>query len=216
MTMNMGRALITAALITAALIAAQGMAQTPAKPASDFVVAQKEYYRLCQGCHGEGGHGGDRAPALVNNPSLRTRNEAQIGGLIRSGTPGGMPAFKLPEGELEALAQWLHSLNISAFETKPSGDVRAGEAFFFGKGQCATCHMVHGRGKVNGPDLSAIGRRSTVRELELVLENPTSQMGIHTTTTCPSWAFCPDETWRVVNVKMRDGQRLRGFARGSA
>jgi hypothetical protein len=127
-----------------------------------------------------------------------------------------MPAFKLPEGELQALARWLHSLNISAFDPKPPGDVGAGEAFFFGKGQCATCHMVHGRGKTNGPDLSAIGRRSTVRELELVLENPTSQMGIHTTTTCPSWAFCPDETWRVVNVKMRDGQRLRGFARGSA
>jgi hypothetical protein len=31
---------------------------------------------------------------------------------------------------------------------------------------------------VNGPDLSAIGLKSTVRELELVLENPTSQMGI--------------------------------------
>lgn len=70
--------------------------------------------------------------------------------------------------------------------------------------------------KVNGPDLSAIGRKSTVRELELVLENPTSQMGIHTTPTCPSWAFCPDETWRVVNVKLREGQSLRGFARGRA
>ena len=44
-----------------------------------------------------------------------------------------------------------------------------------------------------------------VRELELVLENPTSQMGIHTTSTCPPWAFCPDETWGVVNVKLRDG-----------
>ena len=76
--------------------------------------------------------------------------------------------------------------------------------------------MVHGRGQVNGPDLSAIGRRSTVRELELVLDNPTSQMGIHTTATCPRWAFCPDETWRVVNVKLRDGSSLRGFARGRA
>jgi mono/diheme cytochrome c family protein len=146
MTMNMGRALITATLIVA-----QGMAQTPAAPTSDFAAAQKQYARLCEGCHGEGGHGGDRAPALVNNPSLRTRNEAQIGELIRNGTPGGMPAFKLPEGELQALAQWLHSLNISAFDTTPAGDVRAGEAFFFGKGQCATCHMVHGRERRMGP-----------------------------------------------------------------
>jgi hypothetical protein len=70
--------------------------------------------------------------------------------------------------------------------------------------------------KVNGPDLSDIGRKSTVRELELVLENPTSQMGIHTTPTCPNWAFCPDQTPGVVNVKLRDGRSLRGIARGRA
>jgi mono/diheme cytochrome c family protein len=152
----------------------------------------------------------------MNNPRLRTRNEAQTRDLIKSGTSGGMPAFKLSEGELQSLARWLRSLNMSAFDTKPSGDGRAGEAFFFGRGQCSTCHMVHGRGKVNGPDLSDIGRKLTVRELELMLENPTSQMGIHSTPTCPPWAFCPDETWGVVNVKLRDGQGLRGFARGRA
>ena len=92
----------------------------------------------------------------------------------------------------------------------------AGGQFFFGKGQCSTCHMVGGRGKVNGPDLSDIGRKSTVRELELVLDNPTSQMGIHTTPTCPSWAFCPDEAWAVVNVHLRNGSILRGFARNRA
>jgi PQQ-dependent dehydrogenase (methanol/ethanol family) len=207
---------IASALITAALVAAQGTAQTPAAPASDFTAAQKQFNSLCAGCHGEGGTGGDRAPTLTNNPSLRTRNEAQIRDLIKSGTPGGMPAFNLPEGELLSLARWLRSLNMSAFDMKPSGDVHAGEVFFFGRGQCSTCHMVHGRGMVNGPDLSDIGRKSTVRELELVLENPTSQMGIHTTPTCPSWAFCPDETWGVVNVKLRDGQGLRGFARNRA
>jgi PQQ-dependent dehydrogenase (methanol/ethanol family) len=207
---------IASALITSALLAAQGMAQTPPPPASDFGATQKQFDSLCAGCHGEGGNGGDRAPALLNNRSLRTRTEAQIRDLIKSGTSGGMPAFKLPEGELQSLAQWLRSLNRSAFDTRPSGNAHAGEEFFFGKGQCSTCHMVHGRGKVNGPDLSAIGRKSTVGELELVLENPTSQMGIHTTPTCPSWAFCPDETWRLVNVKLREGQSLRGFARGRA
>jgi PQQ-dependent dehydrogenase (methanol/ethanol family) len=205
---------IASAMIAAALIAGQAAAQAPAAPAADFAAAQKQFRSLCEGCHGEGGGGGDRAPALVNNPGLRTRNEAQIRELIRTGTPGGMPAFKLADAELRPIARWLRSLNVSAFDTKPSGDARAGEAFFFGKGQCATCHMVHGRGKANGPDLSAIGRKSTVRELELVLENPTSQMGIHTTAMCPPWAFCPDDTWRVVNVKLRGGQGLRGFARG--
>jgi mono/diheme cytochrome c family protein len=114
MTKNISRA-----LITAALIAARGIAQTPA---SDFAAAQKQFDSLCEGCHGQGGNGGDRAPALVNNRSLRTRNEAQIRDLIKSGTSGGMPAFKLPEGELQSLTRWLRSLNMSAFDTKPSGN----------------------------------------------------------------------------------------------
>src|SRR5258705_4864930 len=204
--------IIAGALTIAALWVSAAMAQAPA----GFAAAQKQFDGVCAGCHGEGGAGGDRAPALMNNITLRTMNEAQIRDLIKNGTPGGMPAFNLPDSELQQLAGWLRSLNQSAFDTRPVGQVAAGEAFFFSKGQCAGCHMVQGHGKANGPDLSAIGRRSTVRELELVLENPTSQMGIHTTATCPRWAFCPDDSWRIVNVRLRDGKSLRGFARGRA
>jgi len=203
---------IAGALLMAALWVTPSMAQAP----SAFAAAQKQFDTTCAGCHGEGGAGGDRAPALTNNINLRIMNAAQIQGLIKSGTPGGMPAFNLPDSTLQQLASWLRSLNQSALDTKPAGDIAAGEALFFGKGQCADCHMVQGHGKASGPDLSAIGRRATVRELELVLDNPTSQMGIHTTTSCPRWAFCPDDGWRIVNVKMRDGSALRGFARGRA
>ena len=204
---------ITGALMVAGLWVTPSVAQAPA---SAFAAAQKQFDVTCAGCHGEGGAGGDRAPALTNNINLRIMNAAQIQGLIKSGTPGGMPAFNLPEGTLQQLASWLRSLNQSALDTKPAGDMAAGESLFFGKSQCSSCHMVQGHGKANGPDLSAIGKRSTVRELELVLDNPTSQMGIHTTASCPRWAFCPDDGWRVVTVKMRDGSQLRGFARGRA
>jgi PQQ-dependent dehydrogenase (methanol/ethanol family) len=202
---------IAGALLLLTLSALPALAQAP-----DFAAAHKTFAANCAACHGEGGVGGDRAPSLVNSPYLRAMTEAQIRETISNGTPGGMPAFKLPDAQLRPLAQWVHSLNVSAFDTKPTGNLAAGEGFFFGKGECAGCHMVQGRGKANGPDLSSIGRRSIVRELELVLDNPTSQMGIHTTATCPRWAFCPDDGWRVVNVKMRDGKNLRGFARGRA
>jgi len=127
-----------------------------------------------------------------------------------------MPAFPLPDRELQALAAWLHSLNLSAYSERPAGNTAAGEQFFFGSGRCSTCHMVHGKGKSNGPDLSDIGLKSTVPEIALALENPTSQMGMHTTASCPSWAFCPDEAWAVVQVRLKDGSVLRGFARNQA
>ena len=200
----------------AALAAVQALCQVPGAQGADFSQAEKQFEQRCESCHGEGGEGGDRAPALVNSRSLRSRNESQIRDLIKNGTPGGMPAFALPERELESLAAWVHSRNLSAYNTRPAGDAAAGEQFFFGGGQCSTCHMVHGRGKANGPDLSDIGLKSTVSEIVSVLENPTAQTGMHTTPSCPSWAFCPDEAWAVVQVRLRNGSALRGFARNRA
>jgi PQQ-dependent dehydrogenase (methanol/ethanol family) len=174
---------------------------------------ESQFGQLCASCHGPDAAGGDRAPALANSRALRTRTAAQIGDTIRNGTPGGMPPFALPAAQLTAIATWVRSLNVSAADAKPPGDAEAGRQFFFGKGQCTGCHMVRGIGKPNGPDLSDVGGRSTVREMEAYLDNPTSQIGIHTTPSCPGWAFCPDETWRVVTVHLRNGSTIRGFAR---
>ncbi|HXB72969.1 MAG TPA: PQQ-binding-like beta-propeller repeat protein [Candidatus Acidoferrales bacterium] len=182
-------------------------------PADGNGAEPRQFGLLCAGCHGIGGAGGDRAPALVNNRGLRNRSENQIHDLIRDGTPGGMPNFALPEADLRALAQWAHSLNIPAADMQLPGDAAAGEQFFFGKGQCASCHIVAGRGKANGPDLSDIGRQLTAKELGQALDDPGALGGMHSSSTCPSWAWCPQNPWAVVNVRLQNGTALRGFAR---
>jgi len=103
--------------------------------------APEEYAKLCAGCHGTAATGTERGPALLDNRSLRSRSEKQIQDLIRTGSGGGMPAFPLPEERLQPLARWVRSLNASANDLKPPGDAGAGERVFFGKGQCATCHV---------------------------------------------------------------------------
>src|SRR3954454_5963140 len=138
------------------------------------VPAQQPLFRqLCAGCHGDEATGGDRAPSLVNSRSLRARTETQIRDLIRNGTPGGMPAFRLPEDQLSELARWVHSLNASAYEIKPAGDVAAGKAFFSAAGNCSSCHMGHGRGGTNGPDLSLAGSERALGEIQQTLLDPT-------------------------------------------
>jgi PQQ-dependent dehydrogenase (methanol/ethanol family) len=197
-----------------AIVIAAGIAYPlGAQAQNSHAAAMKQFNQLCAGCHGENGMGGDRAPALLNNPDLRMKSEAQIHDLIKTGLPGGMPAFDLPEPRLKALAAWLKGLNPAASDTAAAGNVAAGQQFFFAKGGCAGCHMVHGQGSTNGPDLSDIGLKRTTSEIEAVLDNPTSQMGIHTTASCPSYAFCPDLSWAVVDVRLKDGAQLRGFAR---
>ena len=60
----------------------------------------------------------------------------------------------------------------AALAAQQSG-VTTGEALFFGKAGCATCHEVNGRGGIVGPDLSGIGTRPADSLREKIL-NPGS------------------------------------------
>jgi len=169
------------------------------------------YGKYCAACHADSATGTDRGPGLIDTRSLRSRSEAQIRGIIRSGTRGGMPGFPLQDAELDTLAKAVRSWNASAFDARPAGDLAAGKALF--EKQCLTCHMAMGRGGSNGPDLSDVAKELTVRELEQTLADPNSRKGKRNGASCPSWAFCPDDPWGVVTVRLKNGTSLRGFAR---
>ncbi len=197
-------------IIAASLFAAWAAAQQP------HAEGIKVYAESCAACHGVQPTGTDRGPALVNSRALRRRSESQISGIIRKGTPGGMPAFPLPPARMDPLARYIHSLNASAYDANPPGDRAAGERFFFGKGGCSSCHMVRGRGGAKGPDLSETGRQLTVAEIGAMLDDPASQTGVRSTASCPGWAFCPQEPWTLVNVSLAAGGSARGFARAQS
>lgn len=183
------------------------------KPAGTLPTPQV-FAANCASCHGPEGSGGDRAPALRDNSDLRKLDVGGITRIIRSGTSRGMPGFpSLTDEEVALLAQWIHSRNESALVVAPQDQISAGEKFFFGTGGCSKCHMVRGVGGSNGPDLSNLAARSTITEIEKWLDDPTSQMGVHSLSICPSWAFCPDFSWAVTEVTLRSGEQLRGFSR---
>jgi PQQ-dependent dehydrogenase (methanol/ethanol family) len=180
----------------------------------NFSAAMADFEANCAGCHGSGGGGGDRAPALSDNPDLRRLDAGAIANIISRGTPRGMPSFaSLPPDQVTRIAAWLKSMNDSALRTAPAAQVDAGEALFFGQSGCSGCHMVKGRGGVSGPDLSGIAARSTLKEIDTWLDNPTSLMGVKSLAVCPFWAFCPDFQWAVADVTLKDGTLLRGFVR---
>ena len=123
---------------------------TPVGTESPAVVGAPETNQIfvarCGGCHGADARGSDRGPALAEVRRLRTRSVQQLRDIIQKGIPGtGMPAFDLPAAELDALAALVRSLNGPAAEGVVSGDPAAGEQYFFGRGQCASCHMVMAR-----------------------------------------------------------------------
>ena len=170
-------------------------AQNAASPA---VHEPALFEKTCTVCHGGGGTGTDRAPALTNNRELRGASEKELEELIRNGR-GNMPAFSLlPAEQIQELAHFIRSMNADAFEMRLAGDVSAGAKIFYGSGRCASCHTAQGRGGSNGPDLSSIGRQATLSELEQSLRQPDAQIAAGYT---------------VAEVTLRNGSTLRGFAR---
>src|SRR5262249_1477424 len=81
------------------------------------------------------------------------------------------------------------------------GDAAAGAAFFFGKGNCFSCHMVKGRGGLLGPDLSELGAKRTLSEIELSLRTPSARL---------------EPGFRVVSARLHDGRLIRGFAKNES
>ncbi len=160
--------------------------------------AGKIFSERCASCHNEDASGSDRGPALARSRRLRTRSTNEIRDIIRNGAPGGMPPFALPENELQALAVFIRSMNATAFDAPPEGDVAAGERFFFGKGQCSSCHTAMGRGKPAGPDLTNAGRQLTLPDLTRTLTDPNRQVS---------------DSYTIVSVRLRDGSTVKGFAR---
>jgi PQQ-dependent dehydrogenase (methanol/ethanol family) len=175
-------------------------AHQPPEPDPDLARGTRVFEAACSSCHGHGGVGGDRGPAIVGNRRIRGMTHADVEGSIRIGTPNGMPAFgaSLPADDLRAVTTYVRSLNTSAFDMQPAGDTAAGERFFFAGGRCATCHTVLGRGIAIGPDLSAIGRLLTLADLSAALTDPAASIA---------------PGYQMVRVRRADGTVLEGFAR---
>ena len=193
-------------------------AQPPA-PAQPNDSGRRQYEALCVGCHGSDGNGGGHGPGFVTLARPRAVTMERVRDLIRKGIPdAGMPAFDLPEAEASAVAAYVIGLRRPAAggpQPAVPGDPIAGERFFNGAGHCASCHMIHGRGGVLGPDLSNIGGERQPAQIEQALRDPSL--------TPPAvgrggrgGGRGAAASYQAVAVRLRDGRTLRGIARNES
>ena len=188
----------TILLIAALLLSPAVLAQNP-PPTSSAADVRQTYAKLCAGCHGADARGSQQGPGLAGNPGVRRRSPQNLRNVILKGIPAaGMPPFELPAPTIDALAALVASFNASAGDATVPGDRVAGKEFFFGQGQCASCHMVFGDGSPSGPDLSNVARDRTVDQLREALLKPGANI-------TPGYG--------LVTLQLRDGRTLRGFAR---
>src|SRR5947209_382485 len=69
---------------------------------------KQQFQARCAGCHGDDGTGGAHGPSIVETRRLRAPTREAVRSLILTGTPdAGMPAFRIPEAQADAIAAYV-------------------------------------------------------------------------------------------------------------
>ena len=166
--------LSNAAAFCIALVAIAASNQAAAQSASRYERTDIEYgARLfnnhCIACHGENG---DLVPQinLRNGRFPHSPSDRDLGENIKNGIPGTpMVATSYTESEISALVAYVRNIGNVDLSGMQVGDATRGRALFEGKGACASCHRVFGRGPRAAPELSNIGAVRSAAQLERAL-----------------------------------------------
>jgi len=163
--------------------------------AQDIVTGSRLYAAQCAQCHGPNG---DLIPGvnLRRGQFRRPMSDEDLRRTITVGvTAAGMPPFTLQAAELDGLVAFVRAGFDVSGPPVTIGNADRGRTVFEGKGACATCHRVNGKGPRVAPDLSEIGAARSPAQLYRSVTEPTKQM-------------MPLN--RPVRILMRDGRTIRG------
>jgi putative heme-binding domain-containing protein len=160
-----------------ATLTAQDHSYTPA----DIENGGRLYQTTCAGCHGPGG---DEIPgvALGRGVFKRGTSDTDLIAIIQKGVPGtAMPPHTFTDQEAGQIVAFLRNMTvvrtgIGTTVMRGLGDPARGRALFEGKGKCATCHRVQGRGPRTAPDLTEIGLTRPLPELRDAVLDPSATM----------------------------------------
>ena len=164
----------------------------------------KLFAQSCAPCHGRDGTGGQgqaegmRPPDLTRGVFKAGRQDSDLFRVISQGVRGTeMPSFSaLGNEQIWRLVTFVRSL--SAVAPMLTGDPAAGEALFWGKGNCGSCHQIGFKGTRLGPDLTRGGRRSNAKYLKESIVDPNADI-------TPGFA--------IITVETRDHQKISGLER---
>src|SRR5687768_12511196 len=191
---------VTGGLAVAALAVA--VSTTGAAPTQDHQYTAAEiqagsrlYATQCQQCHGQMG---DQVTGinLRRGQFRRVASDEDMKRIVTNGlTESGMPPFKFQPAELDQLVAFIRAGFDPGGTAVRIGNAQRGQTVFEGKGQCASCHRVNGKGPRTAPDLSDIGSARQPAALHRSLIEPTKGM----------WPIN-----RPLRIVTRDGRTITG------
>jgi cytochrome c oxidase cbb3-type subunit III len=174
---------------------------------------EKLYNETCTSCHGKDGKGGELGPPVASqNRRYLRRTDDELFDAVKNGISGTqMPPFsgQFTDDQVWRITAYLRGLRGTASDTPVSGNVAGGEALFWGKATCGSCHMIKGKGAILGPDLSNLGGTRKVQDIVDALTKEKHRIaadgGTHDATLVPNTSYQP------VRVTMKDGKVVNGI-----
>ena len=145
--------------------------------------AENLYRAHCGRCHGVQGLGGE-GPELARLVLPRVADQLQLERIIRFGIAGtGMPGARatvLDDDAVSLVASYVRWMGAqtTADESGVTGDTDRGHDLFWAAGDCASCHIVDGRGTAVGPELTRIGLRRGADYLREALSIPAAKLPV--------------------------------------
>lgn len=182
-------------------LAQDRQATTPTKlNAASQIETRASYESVCASCHGLDARGGERGPDIVTRPEVVRKTDAELTEILNKGrTATGMPAFSsLGPARLSALVAYLRLLQGRGGTTSLPGDPTRGKSLFFGKAECAQCHMVSGQGGFLAQDLTSYASRLDADEVRAKIVTPDKDL---------------DPRRGLVNATLHDSAVLSGMVR---
>jgi cytochrome c oxidase cbb3-type subunit III len=174
---------------------------------------EKIYNQTCTACHGRAGAGGELGPPIATpNRRYLRRTDPEVFDAIKNGISGTqMPPFgsRMSDDDIWKIAAYIHGLRGTAIDAPAQGNAANGDAIFWGKGQCGSCHMIKAKGSILGPDLTNLaGQRKVVSIVDALTKDQhriPGDGGTHDSTLLPL------QTYQPVRITMTDGKVLNGI-----
>jgi len=166
----------------------------------DERIGGRVFLAECGRCHGHDGKGNDEtgAPDLTRGRFRNASTDAGLFQVIRDGIPGTamIGIGWAPDPTIWQIVAYINTLRIDPGDYDLPGSVDRGRGIFNSKGNCASCHMVQGKGGRLGPDLSTVANRRKPEELRTDLADPDESV---------------EPRWWTLRVARADGSMVEGL-----
>lgn len=166
----------------------------------DTTSGQRLFATNCSACHGADGRGGERAPNIATTRRIVALTDNDLESTVKNGLPSvGMPSFGFLGAEkVSDVIAYLRVLQGKNTVVTLTGDSAAGHALFYGKADCAKCHMMHGEGGFLASDLSTFGSNVKPEQARNAIIDPGSSL---------------EPTAKAVELETHNGQHVSGSLR---